>query len=228
MSYGVNAPFGLQPINYLNAANWTSQIRPYKLKSGYAQNISQGDPVIIGGTADKAGAYEGYIMSLYDAAAASSSSIVGVFHSVAYALPDATAPFSLGGLGLSSWKAGTITQGSLDAIAYVYDDPNTIYKVQTANEDGAPATQANVGSVFQLTFNGVSPEGIVPIFGVGESSVSATGASRDAASVTGNFLCLDLEETPNGMEITPETATYNNIIGVIQNHAYAARPAPRP
>jgi hypothetical protein len=85
----------------------------YKIASGTSSNIFTGDCVKLLAT--------GYI----DVAAAGNR-ILGVFAGAQYTATDGEVKF------VKYFPTGTTTQASGDVTAYIYDDPNIVYAVQSA------------------------------------------------------------------------------------------------
>ena len=46
MSYGTNAPQGLQPWSMLGGSAWNQKTNTYFIPSGYATSLFMGDPVV--------------------------------------------------------------------------------------------------------------------------------------------------------------------------------------
>lgn len=113
----VDAAFGFVPIRHLSG--YAARANKYTIGSGYATSIFNGDAVII--------ASDGEV----EQAAATNVNIIGVFAGVSYTASDGSYVYS------EYWPANTV---GTNIIAYVYDDPYTVYKVQSA---GAPA-QTNI------------------------------------------------------------------------------------
>lgn len=84
----------------------------YKIQSAYATNIFTGDAVILS---------SGYL----NIAADSSSTITGIFAGCKYRAADGSTVLS------PYWPASTVTLNSEDVTAFVYDDENISYEVQT-------------------------------------------------------------------------------------------------
>ena len=107
----VDAAFGMKPVRHLTGG----QIRAneYKIASGTSSNIFTGDCVKLLAT--------GYI----DVAAAGNR-ILGVFAGAQYTATDGEVKF------VKYFPTGTTTQASGDVTAYIYDDPNIVYAVQSA------------------------------------------------------------------------------------------------
>ena len=121
----VDAAFGLKPVRHLTGG----QIRTneYKIASETSSNIFTGDCVKLLGT--------GYI----DVAAAGNR-ILGVFAGAQYTASDGEVKF------VRYFPTGTATQGSADVTAYVYDDPNIVYAVQSAGS----ADFADIGNLADI------------------------------------------------------------------------------
>ncbi len=116
----VDAAFGFQPVRHLSG-NGYSRANKYTITSGLAENIFSGDLVIL--TAD----------GVITPHTATETNNIGVFAGVSYTASDGSYVYS------EYFPTGTT--GS-DFIAYVYDDPYTVFKVQSA---GTPA-QTNIGN----------------------------------------------------------------------------------
>ena len=126
-----SAPFGFRP-SYHNSG----QIRPkaYTIASGYAANIFEGDPVklvntgtIQLGTSDgtRSGTVDGVLLL---------GTLAGVEYTDASGKPTVS----------SYWPTGT---SATNIVAYVYDDPETLFDVQFANPGtaGTDSVQTYVG-----------------------------------------------------------------------------------
>ena len=126
-----SAPFGFRP-SYHNSGN----IRPkaYTIATGFADNIFQGDPVRLTTTgtiflATTTGIRTGTVDGV---------PVLGIFAGVEYI-------DSLGKPTLSNyWPTGT---SATNIVAWVYDDPETLFDVQYANPGtvGTTSVQVAVG-----------------------------------------------------------------------------------
>lgn len=114
MSYGVNAPQGLEPFGYITGGTWNGATNQYALPSGYNTNIFSGDPVYYAATG-----------KIVRATAGDTNPILGTFRGVKYRAADGTFTFS------PYWPANTITFGAQDATALVADDQNILYNIQS-------------------------------------------------------------------------------------------------
>lgn len=135
----LSAPFGFRP-SYHNSG----QMRPkaYTITTGLATNIFIGDPVkiasdgtIVLGTSD--GLRTGTIAGV---------KLLGIFAGVEY--KDAQGKPTVSNF----WPTGTSATG---IVAYVYDDPETIYDVQLTNPSSGTSIQTYVGAEFDWTFDSV-------------------------------------------------------------------------
>lgn len=212
MSYGQNLPWGLQATKSLGASTWNGQVSPYFIDpSSTTQSIFRGDPVYI-----KA---NGYIASLYEAGspAFQTTSTVGVFDGCSYVTPTSANPIDPASPGRLYWPAGTQTLNNTPVTAFVIDDPNTIFNVQTNATPGL--TQSNIGNTAPVAFN--ISGGLVQ----GNTNTGISGLSLDQANAgTGATLNLKILRL---VARTGNTAGlgYNNAEVLIQNHFYCSRPA---
>jgi hypothetical protein len=120
-------PNGFTPVRHLTGG--TIRMGEYLIASGESDaSIFTGDLVVLDA--------DGYIA----AAAASDTNIVGVFAGCKYTNSSGDETYS------KHWATGTTTQGSADATAYVYDDPDIVYDAQ---HDGTGA-KADNGATFDI------------------------------------------------------------------------------
>jgi len=227
MSYGQNLPWGLKPTKSLGAAAWNSQTNPYLIRSGYANNIFKGDPVMIAGTASTNPDDQGYLISIYDAIGTHvfvDVPTVGIFNGCSFVTPTATNPIDPASPGRPFWPAGTVTLNKIPAVADVVDDPNTIFDVQCNLGTVTGVEQKQVGAAF----NYVIPQTADIVQGntnTGQSLVAINNAQRGAGTDTKNVICLRIIPSPPN----PATAgaPFNNVEVLIQNHQYVRRAVAR-
>jgi len=114
-----DAAFGFIPVRHMSG--YAPRANKYTITSGLAENIFNGDAVILAadGTLQPAGAGE--------------TNVIGVFAGCSYTASDGSYVYS------EYWPSGTT---ATDIIAYVYDDPYIVFKAQSA---GTPA-QTNIGN----------------------------------------------------------------------------------
>jgi|TARA_A100001515_G_scaffold116294_1_gene98044 hypothetical protein len=107
----LDAPAGAKPFRHLSGG--MIRASEYKIASGTSSDIFTGDFVKLLST--------GYI----DVASAGNR-ILGVFAGVKYTASDGEVVYK------KYFPTGTTTLGSADVTAYVYDDPNITYRIQSA------------------------------------------------------------------------------------------------
>ena len=149
----VDAPYGLKPINRLDGMPYAGAVRHIKIASGYAANLFNGDlvSVVTAGTAEKF-------------AGTTSGSPVGVFVGCSY-----TNPTTKQVQFAQYWPTGTV---AADAVAYVVDDPNAVFKVAVtdSSSDMSNAALAAIGSNVAL------------VQGTGDTDTGNSGVSVLAGS----------------------------------------------
>lgn len=131
MTYGVNAPNGLVPVNTGNGNTWNGQTTAYPITATYSSAMFTGDPVTLGtaGTVIQATA---------------SQSVLGVFNGCSY---QTTA--NVYAVNFPYWPGNPGLKTGTSAFANVIDDPRVRFTVQEASAAGAsgtPLTQAVVGN----------------------------------------------------------------------------------
>jgi|TARA_R110002110_G_scaffold22279_1_gene86818 hypothetical protein len=115
----VDAAFGFVPIRHMSGN--APRANKYTITSGLAENIFTGDLCIL--TAD----------GVITPHTATETNNIGVFAGVSYTAADGSYVYS------EYWPSGTT---ATDIIAYVYDDPFTVFKVQSAGT----TAQTNIGN----------------------------------------------------------------------------------
>lgn len=222
MSYGQNLPWGLQPTRSLGAATWNGQVNSYLIKSGYANNIFKGDPVIVAGAGDAGGSQTGYLISIYNALGSNNfagQATFGVFDGCSFITPTAVNPIDPASPGRQFWPSGTLTLNNIPAVAYVVDDPNTVFNVQTSTNPGA--LQGNVGNGAPYVWAASPPIGGIiqgnTITGTSSLAIGAMGTGADPY----NTIVIGIVPSPPNPS-TPGAA-FNNVEVLIQNHQYTQR-----
>ena len=165
----VDAAFGFVPIRHLSG-NGYSRANKYTITSGLSEDIFTGDLVII--TAD----------GVITPHSASEVNNIGVFAGVSYTASDGSYVYS------QYFPTGT-TGSSI--IAYVYDDPYTVFKVQSA---GTPA-QTNIGNCADV------------VAGTGSTITGQSGFELSGTMSNGTATCKIL-----GLYEGPENAFGTNAI----------------
>jgi len=165
----VDAAFGFVPIRHLSG-NGYSRANKYTITSGLSENIFTGDLVII--TAD----------GVITPHTATEVNNIGVFAGVSYTASDGSYVYS------QYFPTGTT---GTSIIAYVYDDPYTVFKVQSA---GTPA-QTNIGNCADV------------VAGTGSTITGQSGFELSGTMSNGTATCKIL-----GLYEGPENAFGTNAI----------------
>jgi hypothetical protein len=127
----VTVPYGFLPINLIGGQAYSGSTRMYPIQYGYATNIFYGDFVKV---------VRGSVTRVAIGAATNSNAVTGVFFGCSYTDPvTKTKRFS------QYWPASTLAG---DAVAYVIDDPDTVFKaaVCSATTVMASGSYAMVGT----------------------------------------------------------------------------------
>ncbi|HMA78492.1 MAG TPA: hypothetical protein VKP88_05190 [Candidatus Paceibacterota bacterium] len=186
----VSAPYGFKPINRLDGMPYAGATRQIKIASGYAANVFNGDlvSVVTGGVVEKF-------------AGTTSGSPVGVFVGCSY-----TNPTTKQKQFAQYWPTGTVAD---DAVAYVVDDPNAVFKVAItdSSSDMSNAALAAVGA------------NVAIVQGTGDTNTGNSGVSVLAGSeATTATLPVRV------ISVVPETATgsdeFVELIVKINIHQY--------
>ena len=164
----VDAAFGFVPIRHLSGN--APRANKYTITSGLAENIFTGDLCII--TAD----------GVVTPHTATEVNNIGVFAGVSYTASDGSYVYS------QYWPSGTT---GTNIIAYIYDDPFTVYKVQSA---GTPA-QTNIGNCADV------------VAGAGSTTTGISGFEISGTMSNGTATCKIL-----GVYDGPENALGANAI----------------
>ena len=155
----VDSPFGFVPSRHMSGS--PIRTNKYTITSGLAENIFNGDLVVL--TAD----------GVITPHTATETNNLGVFAGVSYTASDGSYKYS------EYWPSGTT---GTNIIAYVYDDPYIIYKVQS---DGSPA-QTNVGNCADV------------VAGTGSTTTGQSAFELNSSMGTGAASCkiIGLYESP--------------------------------
>lgn len=208
MSYGVNAPIGLTPLRYLNGSPWTGAVNTYYLpvdpvtNIGYTTNLGFGTPAALGAV----GSGLVGIGSAGAGAADPSPPLLGAFVKFEYTLPDGT------GVESKNWVGGTVVKAGTSIRAFVTDDPNIIFNVQTNSAAGLPATSV-LQNVDMTNFSAVDATGF---------SQAVLDQTHLNNGVTKNLKILRLVGDPRNAWSVGGNFPYNNVEVLINNHVYRA------
>ena len=183
-----NAPFGLKPSSKLGSNYNNEGVTEYKIASGASGNIFSGDLVKMANT--------GTIL-----VAAAGDQALGVFRGCQFTDSSGDVIFS------PYWPDGTVTS---DAVAFVVDDPNALFEVQSA------AT----GSVVQTVVGNNAD--IVYTSGSTITGISAVEISGTTAATSAQLRIVGVSTDPENSTLGTGSASTNvNLIVKINEHFYA-------
>jgi len=184
-----DAPFGLKPVGELGSGYNTSGTTEYSIASGATGNIFSGDLVKMLNT--------GTVL----VAGATDNPVLGVFRGCQYTDSNGDVIFS------PYWPSGTVTS---DAVAFVVDDPNALFEVQSA------AT----GSVVQTVVGNNADT--VYTSGSTKTGISAVEISGTTAATSAQLRIVGFSGDPDNNTLGTGSASANvNMIVKINEHFYA-------
>lgn len=121
----VSAPYGFLPINLIGGQAYAGSTRMYPIQYGYATDIFYGDFVKV---------VRGSVTRVAIGAATNSNAVTGVFFGCSYTDPvSKTKRFS------QYWPASVLAG---DAVAYVIDDPDAVFKAAVCSATTVMASGA--------------------------------------------------------------------------------------
>ena len=192
----VDRPYGLKPINLIGGQVFAGSTREYPIQYAYATDIFYGDFIVLS---------RGFVTRASIGATTSSNAVTGVFLGCSYTNP-ITKQKTFSQYWPASAQAG-------DAVAYVCDDPDTVFKAAVCssgttlasgamamvgtnlsciNNTGSANTGNSANAILAPTATPVST--ILPVRCVGvvsetSYSIPATGSSSGTAiTLTGTGL----------------------------------------
>jgi len=175
----VDAAFGFVPIRHMSGN--APRTNKYTIASTLAENIFKGDLVIIvaAGTLTPHTATE--------------TNNIGVFDGCSYTASDGSYVYS------EYWPTGTT---ATNIIAYIYDDPYTVFKVQSAGT----TAQTNIGNCADV------------VAGAGSTVTGQSGFEISGTMAAGIATCkiLALYETPDnafGANAVMEVTINEHLLG---------------
>jgi hypothetical protein len=183
-----DAAFGLKPSSKLGSNVNSEGTTEYSIASGASGNIFSGDPVKMANT--------GTIL-----VAAAGDQLLGVFRGCRYTNASGEVIYS------AYWPDGTV---SSDAVAFVVDDPNALFEVQSA------AT----GSVVQTVVGNNAD--IVYAAGSTSDGQSAVEISGTTAATSAQLRIVGFSGDPENNTLGTGSQSANvNMIVKINEHFYA-------
>lgn len=122
----IAAPYGLQPVNLIGGTPFAGSTRSLPIQYAYATNIFYGDFVLLSrGSVTRASVTTG----------TSANQVTGIFVGCSY-----TNPVTKQKQFSQNWVASTLAG---DAVAYVVDDPDTVFKAVVCSATTVIASGAN-------------------------------------------------------------------------------------
>ena len=121
----VSAPYGLKPVNLIGGQVFAGAIRELPIQYAYATNIFYGDFVVLS---------RGFVTRASVSTGTGVNQVTGVFLGCAY-----TNPTTKQRQFAQYWPAGTVAG---DAVAYVVDDPDTVFKAAVCSSGTTMASGA--------------------------------------------------------------------------------------
>jgi len=160
----LDAPNGFTPVRHQNGGV-VRYDDSFTIPSGTAVNIFAGDMVRLTGTGRD-----------IDVAAATEV-LLGVFAGCQYVAANGDVVWA------NRWVDGTVTAGTQDAVAFVYTDPNIVYRAQCLT-----IAEADVGLAADI------------VAGAGNAATGISGFEVSSTfAATGQVLILGLAKEPSGI-----------------------------
>ena len=183
-----NAAFGLRPLGKLGSNVNSEGVTEYKIASGASGNIFSGDPVKMTNT--------GTIL-----VAAAGDQLLGVFRGCKFTNSSGEVIFS------AHWPNGTVTS---DAVAFVVDDPNALFEVESAATGSV--VQTVVGNNADIVYAAGSTTD-------GQSAVTISGTT---AATSAQLRIVGISNDPENNTLGTGSQSANvNLIVKINEHFYA-------
>ena len=183
-----NAAFGLRPLGKIGSNVNSEGVTEYKIASGASGNIFSGDPVKMtsAGTILVAGAGD---------------QLLGVFRGCKFTNSSGEIIFS------AHWPNGTVTS---DAVAFVVDDPNALFEVESAATGSV--VQTVVGNNADIVYASGSTTD-------GQSGVTISGTT---AATSAQLRIVGISNDPENNTLGTGSQSANvNLIVKINEHFYA-------
>ena len=162
----LDAPNGFSPVRHLNGGT-VRYDDSYTIPSGAAYDLFLGDVVRLTGTG----------RDIEDAAA--TETVLGVFAGCRYVAANGDVVWA------KQWASGTVTAGTQDAVAFVYTDPNIVYRAQCTT-----IAEGDVGQCADI------------VAGAGNAATGISGFEiLGTYAATGQFMVIGLAKEPDGINV---------------------------
>jgi len=169
----VSGPYGLKAVNEIGGLPYAGSTRMIPIASGYSTSLFYGQIVQLSGGTLVAGSYS--------AASSPTSAIagtIGVFVGCQYTNPSTLQPIQS-----QYWPASTVAN---DAIAYVIDDPRTVFKVAVGSQATSLSNTSSGGGYMNPAFIGTN---VYPLSGAGGSTTTGNSLLSVSGGVVTNGTC---------------------------------------
>ena len=196
-----STPYGLKPINEIGGLPYAGSTRKLPITSGFGTNLFYGAVVCIAAN----GTIE-LVVTNGDHSTPFPAGTIGVFMGCSYT--DST----LGFVNRQYWPTGTVAS---DALAFIVDDPNTLFQAQAA---GA-VTQADLGQ--NTHFDAVQSTS------TGSTTNGNSNTALDATTAVTSgwaFRIVDFVDAPGSevgdaytdliVKFNPDSHSYTNKVGI--------------
>lgn len=160
----LDTPNGFNPVRHQHGGV-VRYDDSYTIPSGAAYDLFLGDVVRLTGTG----------RDISDAAA--TETVLGVFAGCRYVAANGDVVWA------KQWVSGTVTAGAQDAVAFVYTDPNIVYRAQVVT-----IAEADIGQCADI------------VAGAGNAATGISGFELDSTfGATGQFIIIGLAKEPDGI-----------------------------
>lgn len=191
----ISGPYGLKAVNEIGGLPYAGSTRMIPIASGYSANLFYGQIVQLSGGTLVAGSY-----TPATAPTTPIAGTIGVFVGCQYTNPSTLQPIQS-----QYWPTGTIAN---DAIAYVIDDPRTVFKVAVGSQAQSLSNTSSGAGYMNPAFIGTN---VYPLSGAGGSTTNG----NSLLSVSGGVVT-------NGSGNTRVTAAAPlRVISVVPDTVYA-------
>ena len=166
----VSGPYGLQAVNEIGGLPYAGSTRMIPIASGYTANLFYGQIVQLSAGTLIAGAY-----TPASSPTTPIAGTIGVFVGCAYTNPSTLQPIQS-----QYWPANTVAN---DAIAYVIDDPRTVFKVAVGSQGTSLSNTSAGAGYMNPQFIGTN---VYPLSGAGGSTTSGNSLLSVSGGVVSN------------------------------------------
>lgn len=184
-----NSPFGLRPVRRIDGAAPNYQTNPYQISTANTNKIGCGDIV----------KFDGSNAGFIDVAAATDTPVLGVLSACEWY--DTAFKQKI----FSPWWTGTTTAVA-PITAYVYDDYNIVYEVQSGT--GGPVTIASVRKNAKVLSTGVNAP---------NATTGLSTEALDVASIATGQAAYPMKIVGLSQRVGNDNASNFNVVEVILN-----------